>query len=156
MVEHNSTFPWQGFSLWLKDGILAATIVNKFMNASWPEEKRSDKQLLGIMPEERQFLTVAKDKAPQEYRGSIEEASGKLSGVSIYPEISEEQAGQLWEALTAYCATSGNFNSIRADLKLFLQSAASDPDAFVSILAEHILGSLGPATAQDERMLTHG
>lgn len=114
--ESDVTFPWRDFSLWLGEGVLAATIVNKFMVAACPESQRPQKQALDVQPEERELLRLAREQVDVTHRPSIETACNVLADASVYPAIPESDITLLWDALSEYGIKNEHFNLMKDEL----------------------------------------
>jgi hypothetical protein len=71
MAQHPEVkFPWTDFAVWLREGITAARILNKFMIASWPEEHRRERGVsltpVPVRQEETELLRAVEARAARE------------------------------------------------------------------------------------------
>jgi hypothetical protein len=147
--DTNGTFPWEDLSMWLKRGIVAARIVNKFMMARWPEQQRPSTPSLRVQHEELDLLSRAREVIAPEYCYSLDMARGILTETHMYQEIPEESIQSVWDALTEYATSDKRFDSLKDQLTDFLKAS---PDG--AVLMQHIWESLGPAVAH-ESMIEH-
>lgn len=149
MTENTGTFPWEDFSLWLKEGIVAATIVNKFMLVLWKKRLRPSTQSLSVQAEELDLLRRTRSVVTPKHHAVLDMVYGVLTKSSVYQSIPEDKIQSLWDALREYATNDQRFNSLKDQLTVFLKVS---PDG--AVLMKNIWGSLGPAVAHP-RMIGH-
>jgi hypothetical protein len=157
MTQHpDIKFPWQDFAVWLREGITAAHILNKFMIASWPEEHRRERGVslapLPVMQEETELLRVVEARVAQERAEALKFAD-KLEEGHAYFAISAAQAQSLWSAFMEYSTDGERSHAIKEGLKTLIQIHPDNVDASAVAFMDHLWKTLGPATAPDRRAI---
>ena len=153
-------FPWRDFALWLREGIRAAAILNKFITASLPEDRRPGKQAPLVHSEEVELLEVIRKEYPQfipheqqdhlpRVIEAIDFAIKNLKYNNTYFPIPEDHLQLLWLALTEYGVRGTRYSNIKDKLRTFSQTSPRDPESVAEALMDCIWRSLGPAAAPD-------
>jgi hypothetical protein len=83
MAQHPDVkFPWKDFAVWLREGITAARILNKFMIASWPEEHRRERGVsltpVPVRREETELLRAVEARGSGARGGAVTTTSPRL------------------------------------------------------------------------------
>jgi hypothetical protein len=152
----NGAFPWQDFSEWLREGVVAARILNNFMLASSSEDTRPIKELPIVRQEELSLLQVIRDYAIDAGDNSKDAWVETISALAVdkpYPSISERNLRMLGKALMEYGPHSRRYGPMINQLARFARPYTANPDALVSTLMNNTWRGLGPAVAPDPNML---
>jgi hypothetical protein len=125
MAQHPEVkFPWKDFAVWLREGITAARILNKFMIASWPEEQRRERGVsltpVPVRREETELLRAVEARAARERAEALKFAD-KLEEGRAYFAISAAQAQSLWSAFMEYGTGGERSHAIKEGLKTLIQ-----------------------------------
>ena len=150
-----SVFP-RDFALWLRDGVIAARILNNLMLAASPEGTRPVAQPPVVHKEEVALLRAFRDDAAatgHEALNILDEVIRTLTPDHPYPSISKHNVRQLGMALMAYGTRGHRYGSVKDQLVQFAQPYTGTTEVLIGNLMNGIWKSLGPAVAPDQSMI---
>lgn len=150
-----STFP-RDFALWLREGVIAARILNKFMLAASPQGTRPIEQPPVVHKEEVTLLRAIRDDAAETGHQSLnvmDEVINMLAPDKPYPSITKQHVRMLGMVLSAYGLRSNRYGTVKDQLLQFAQPYDGRTDTLVESFMNGVWRSLGPAVAPDESMI---
>lgn len=146
------SFPWLQCSLWLRDGVTAAHILNKFVIASWPpnEARRAAKPV--VEDDEVKFLhVVLEDGISARNATIVSSIAKKLQPGGYYFTPEEDEAQGLRAAFSEYGAGGASFVKFKGHLGAsgFLRPDDQDQEKSILHLLVNIWNTLPPAMIPD-------
>ena len=133
-----SGFPYEGFTQWFADAVLAIAVIDKVRIAA--ESGRSD---IALTAEEHTLLEAVSRNCAGRY--STLQKIAALSPMSFYPVLSPDEVQVIWNVLTGHIAADKRYMALRSSLTTFLATRPS-----VEYLLFCMFGCLGPALAPKE------
>jgi hypothetical protein len=143
-------FPWYKFTMWLREGFLAAYMLNIFM-ISASSKNIQDKMMSDLEKDELDLLNkLAKTTSNKQTQDIVKMAK---KGIRDRTEIKEEHLQQLWVALMEYNKSSKHFKAAKASLVEAFNQSSCDTESLVSDIMDVVWRTLGPATSPTKEML---
>lgn len=96
-------------TLWLAEGMRAATIMHKLNTAATPRIKRPTEADISVAFADRIFLRKVEMRAPEKLKQEIQRLSVSLEHRKTYPRIAQKRRQLIWDACNEYTEQSPYF-----------------------------------------------